>query len=229
MGCVFSLALVWSVLGPDKLKIYERSLEDAIARIPNTSNSAYGGSFHDGEMMLEEVNSMHNEVVRASGGSDYIITELVPIITDMLKADPRERPSAMTTRKRWHKVLNRARKLSASEGKDFPLAFRTEAEAAMRPQPLQDVWYTAGRCLDTDGSYVSGSVDGATEEETVSRRHSRAVDGADVWKARRRVETWHNQTLDGDQPPSAEPILTLKSITVSLWSRIAKPLPRLRV
>jgi serine/threonine protein kinase len=115
LGCVFSLALVWSVLGPKKLKIYQRSLEKATNEIPVMKDSAYVGCFHDGVKALKEVHSMHNQVIQACGRSDNIIHELVPIISDMLDEDPRKRPSAKKVRQKCRMAFDWASRLSVTE------------------------------------------------------------------------------------------------------------------
>jgi serine/threonine protein kinase len=134
LGCVFSLALVWSILGPGALKTYQRSLENATNRIPIMRDSAYVGCFHDGVKALEEVHAMHNQVVRACGRSDYIIHELVPIILGMLEEDPKQRFSAKEVRMKCRQALDRADKSLATEGSEFSSLFRTEGEATPHPE-----------------------------------------------------------------------------------------------
>jgi hypothetical protein len=138
LGCVFSLALVWSVLGPAKLKTYQNLLEHATDRLSHIRDSAYVGCFHDGRKVLEEVHSMHDQVMRACATSDYIIHGLVPIITDMLEEDPSERPSAKKLRTKCQQALDRATKLSATEGNAFPIAFRLQAEMTAQRQTQQE-------------------------------------------------------------------------------------------
>jgi hypothetical protein len=116
-------------------------------------DSVYVGCFHDGAKALEEVHSMHAQVMRACGTSDFIIYELIDIVVDMLEKDPRKRPSAIIVLKRWHKALDRATKLSASEANNFPLAFSTGAEATAQHMP-QEVPHTSDyHSLDIKGSY----------------------------------------------------------------------------
>jgi hypothetical protein len=113
-------------------------------------DSAYVGCFHDGREVLREVHAMHEQVVRACGRSDYIITELVPIIAEMLEEYPEERPSAMRLRRKCQQALDRATKLN------FPSAFLTEAEAeptALSQLPQKVPCTSQYRGLGIDGSH----------------------------------------------------------------------------
>jgi hypothetical protein len=82
---------------------------------------------------------MHVQVVRACGRSDYIVTELVPIIVEMLEEYPGKRPSAMRLRTKCQQALYRATKLSASKGITFLPAFRLQAETMAPSRTPEEV------------------------------------------------------------------------------------------
>jgi serine/threonine protein kinase len=227
LGCVFSLALVWSVLGPDELKNYQDSLKITTAQIPEMRDSAYVGCFHDGEKLLEEVHSIHNQVIGACGRSDYIIYELVPIIVDMLEVDPRDRPSAMKTQKKCHQALDRATRMSATEENSFPPAFRNMDAKLQTPQEVYHPSFEHGLGIDgatkapategrhdpnIDSSYAESSVSRVAELQKISQKDSGAKHVVE-W---REVETWLNRVSDNDRTQFAELGRTVRTIPVGL-------------
>ncbi|KAH7393820.1 hypothetical protein DE146DRAFT_616618 [Phaeosphaeria sp. MPI-PUGE-AT-0046c] len=134
LGCVFSLALVWSVLGPERVNKYQSSLERATMHLTHLRASAYVGCFHNGEKVLAEVRWMHNEVLRACGRDDYFINEMVAIVTDMLD-EVVDRPSAKMVRRRCRQAIQRADELTTS----FPTIFLKESELMSRPRTPPEV------------------------------------------------------------------------------------------
>lgn len=97
------------------------------------------GCFHDGERVLDEVRLMHNQVLRASGRSDQIISDMVSIITNMLDEISEGRPTAKLVRRQCQKALQRAEDLIATERVSFPNAFLTEDESRTQPRTPPEV------------------------------------------------------------------------------------------
>jgi hypothetical protein len=186
--------LVWSVLGPDKLRNYQQLLENTKDRIPGTEKSTHVEYFHYGVGVLKEVHAMHDEVRRACSRSDYIISELIPIIEDMLAENPKTRPNAKRVRKRCRQALDRVSRLLATEDT---------------------------RDLDIDRSYVGSSIARVAELEKLSQRDSEANDATE---RRRKVEITGNQASDDDQTQYAELRRATESITVSLVCTQSKSL-----
>ncbi|KAH9872121.1 hypothetical protein J1614_006383 [Plenodomus biglobosus] len=107
LGCVFSLALVWSVLGPNSVSDYQDQLGHATAEIDGLGNTSYRGCFHNGDSVLQEVTDMHEEVKRACERHDPIIQDLVPIVAKML-GPAKSRPKIAKVRESCQKAVIRA-------------------------------------------------------------------------------------------------------------------------
>jgi hypothetical protein len=85
--------------------------------------------------MHQEVRWFHNEVVQACGRSDYIINDLVMVVTQMLNEETADRPNANLVRKMCQQAILKACELTAS----FPPVFLTQKEARSRPQTPPEV------------------------------------------------------------------------------------------
>jgi hypothetical protein len=82
LGCVFSEAAVWVVHGQDRLQAYRRMREDETKQIYDFKDV---GCFHDGEMVLQCVGIMHEEVFDNVRQSDHVTKSVVKkMIAEML-------------------------------------------------------------------------------------------------------------------------------------------------
>jgi hypothetical protein len=123
---------VWSVLGPNKVKYYQDLLVAETDRIPELGNTSYSGCFHDGNKMLSVIRKMHIEVLNAKGANDQIISELVPLVEQMLDA-AEARPSADRLRELSNRALDRAMAMSTTDQSVFPRSLRTQPAPASPP------------------------------------------------------------------------------------------------
>ncbi|KAF2852755.1 hypothetical protein T440DRAFT_17282 [Plenodomus tracheiphilus IPT5] len=114
MGCVFSLAIVWCVLGPEQARLYQDRLASANVHRDGLRNTAYQGCFHDGEVMLQEVRDAHIEVLRVCGTLDPIVKFLVSIIEKML-GPAKSRPKAANVQASCQKALTQAKAILRQE------------------------------------------------------------------------------------------------------------------
>jgi hypothetical protein len=111
LGCVFSEAVVWCVLGVSGLQDYrdKRKAETAILRKLN--RTAYSGCFHDGAQVLPIVQHMHDRVRKQRGQYDLIINDILPIIEEML-SPVEQRQTALNYRDRFRAALETAQRMS---------------------------------------------------------------------------------------------------------------------
>ncbi|KAF1953576.1 hypothetical protein CC80DRAFT_141675 [Byssothecium circinans] len=131
LGCVFSEAAVWSVLGKKGLKEYRS--ERVTATVPRLKSTAYEGCFHDGDRVLHTVLDMHNRIRESRRRNDNVVHEAVTIIEDMLE-EAHARPDAKHICERFSKILRNAKAMSSnvrsinSPGNPWPQCFDTGNE-----------------------------------------------------------------------------------------------------
>ncbi|KAH8707099.1 hypothetical protein GQ44DRAFT_763712 [Phaeosphaeriaceae sp. PMI808] len=100
LGCVFSEALVWSMLGSDGIIAYRAARKAATNDIPSMRSTAYSGCFHDGNEVLETVRSMHCKVLQSNHlpqAYRHLVKSLIITIEGMLSQEM-TRPAAVTVR-----------------------------------------------------------------------------------------------------------------------------------
>lgn len=93
LGCVYSEAIVWSVLGRDGLRTY-RDLRIQLSKIVDERHSS--DCFHDGQRMTKAVEDTHLIVrnLELFRSRDAITGRVITLVEAMLDSDPRKRPSA---------------------------------------------------------------------------------------------------------------------------------------
>jgi hypothetical protein len=132
LGCVFSEAAVWSVFGVEGLEKYRKQRTAATNVIPKLRNTAYNGCFHDGEKVLQIVTDMHAQVLRHSQCDDYIVSDIINIVGEMLGHQP-IRPTAASLYRYLRTALTTAEACLKRERDDANDASFLEA-----PQSFQD-------------------------------------------------------------------------------------------
>jgi hypothetical protein len=75
---------------------------------------------------------MHIEVLNAKGANDQIISELVPLVEQMLDV-PEARPSALRLRELCNRALERAKAMSATDQSVFPPALWIHSDPTSPP------------------------------------------------------------------------------------------------
>lgn len=152
LGCVFSELVVWSVLGSRGRDEYQRLRIDATNEIKSMKYSVYSGCFHDGEEISSAVHEMHDRVRMKRSA----VTELLPIIEDMLDPDEKQRPDAFTIERRFRRTLNNARRaISANEthwSGSLPDVHEIQDSRPLSPPPSPPRQYTRIVDSSTDES-----------------------------------------------------------------------------
>lgn len=88
LGCVFSEAATWLILGPPGLTQYTRLRKDAIRHKGTVQNDC----FHDGCSVLPEVRQWHGYLAANLRNNDRISERILQIIEDgLLRTDPYDR------------------------------------------------------------------------------------------------------------------------------------------
>ena len=144
LGCVFSEAAVWLVLGKAGLERYRRNRHQDTKRIHDFHDH---GCFHDGKDVLESVGDMHHEVSERVRNCDFITKAVVGskrlkdrplvkgLITEMLYKKDR-RPSAEQVRGSAEDILKEAQ--TALEEMEHSPASRSQTfpTGSKRPPPV---------------------------------------------------------------------------------------------
>ncbi|KAJ4305089.1 hypothetical protein N0V90_000619 [Kalmusia sp. IMI 367209] len=107
LGCVFSEAAVWSVLGYDGLLQYKKARTAATEAFPELRNTAYSGCFHNGLETLRVIQQTHAQICTKRHRNDSIIESMVELVDAMLVAENR-RPSAVDVYRRSRRILTMA-------------------------------------------------------------------------------------------------------------------------
>lgn len=106
LGCVFSEAAVWVVLGPDGLEDYRNQRKEATGEIDPPFNG--GDCFHNGEKVLDIVLRMHKLVQNRARGCDYITGQVLETMVDEMLWHWSVRPSAEQLRTKSQKIIVKA-------------------------------------------------------------------------------------------------------------------------
>jgi hypothetical protein len=158
LGCVWSEAAVWSVLGREALNEYRRDRVVATDRVERLRSTAYSGCFHDGEKVISTVLTMHNRVREERRRNDFVVHDIVTIIEDMLE-EASSRPDAMQIHDRYHKIFRNVQVIlepvrvifepestDSPLGSQFPVIFQTPSdELGMETGSLNTVLEVGGR------------------------------------------------------------------------------------
>lgn len=105
MGCVFSEALVWSVLGPSGQSRYNDCRTAMVANISAMRDSGYDASFHDGVDRLIAVDQMHRRVLESRKDFDSISTGIVGMIESSMMCRKDQRLLARQLYGKFQQVL----------------------------------------------------------------------------------------------------------------------------
>ena len=87
LGCVFSLAVTWLVLGPEGIFRYQLLRENAQNVIQDEDASNHvtpPAAFHDGENLLEDVRDWHRFLKFAARRSDHITDRMIDLIEEKM-------------------------------------------------------------------------------------------------------------------------------------------------
>ncbi|KAF2444639.1 kinase-like protein [Karstenula rhodostoma CBS 690.94] len=106
LGCVFSIAAVWSVFGYEGILEYESRRAAETQRMPKLQDTSYRGCFHDTTTVLDVVLNTHRRVCTMRQSDDDLIQQVMGLTSDML-SHASLRPSAVGVYKRSRSILER--------------------------------------------------------------------------------------------------------------------------
>ncbi|KAK6824952.1 hypothetical protein PG987_012446 [Apiospora arundinis] len=113
LGCVFSVAATWVVLGRQGVWVYEKLRQNAIRQLRESSSGKQptaDDAFHDGQEVLVAVTAWHNHLRSSMRKSDTITSKILDLVdTEMLRREPRERLSSIDLLLRFAEFIPAAR------------------------------------------------------------------------------------------------------------------------
>ncbi|KAK8862219.1 hypothetical protein PGQ11_008454 [Apiospora arundinis] len=113
LGCVFSVAATWVVLGRQGVWVYEKLRQNAIKQLRGSNSGRQptaDDAFHDGQEVLVAVTAWHNHLRSSMRKSDTITSKILDLVdTEMLRREPRERLSSIDLLLRFAEFIPAAR------------------------------------------------------------------------------------------------------------------------
>lgn len=200
LGCVFSAAAVWSVLGSHGLSQYLANRKAATDEIPKLRQTAYSGCFHDGSNVLQAVFDMHVRVLKERRTNDFIIQEIVPLVERMLKSSE-SRPTAMDVYQAFQDAIKRAKALSDRASIWVPSVLRTEPDPVVTRLPPRELPTGLGvqlNLLDVDTSTVAGVQTGEDSPKSFTQDEDCEKHMA-LGSTHSQISPAHNRTSFGQQ------------------------------
>ena len=98
LGCVFSIAATWFVIGLQGVVWFSNIRSDGVKALglgSSTGSKEQGDQFHDGEKVLDAVKNWHNFLRGLIRNTDHITSQVLDIVDKyMLVKDPDERDKA---------------------------------------------------------------------------------------------------------------------------------------
>ena len=131
LGCIFSEAIVWTLLGVSGVRQYRELRRVETGRIANFNKTDYSGCFHDGTKTLPAVSKMHKEVKNRRLDEDCITEHVVVLIEGMLE-NIKSRFNILQVEDCSRSILINARE------QQYPKVFRIFSSPVLAPRtPLQ--------------------------------------------------------------------------------------------
>ncbi|KAK8077667.1 serine/threonine protein kinase [Apiospora saccharicola] len=175
LGCVFSVAATWVILGCQGVLIYDQLRQNAIKELRESQASTIptaADAFHDGQQVLSAVTEWHGYLRTSMRKSDTITSELLDLIdTKMLQSAPDHRLASREL------VTMFAAHIAAA--KDTHSIQVTRGEVA----PLSDQIREAVGQVEEDAEMEGDTV---FQNQTVRSRSSRAMLAHDSPQSSRR-------------------------------------------
>ncbi|KAK8086767.1 hypothetical protein PG994_001741 [Apiospora phragmitis] len=95
LGCVFSVAATWVILGRQGVSVYEKLRQNAINKLRSPQSERQptaADAFHDGHEILRAVTDWHSHLRSSVRKSDSITPKILDLIDDeMLRREPQQR------------------------------------------------------------------------------------------------------------------------------------------
>ncbi|OAG07882.1 uncharacterized protein CC84DRAFT_1173477 [Paraphaeosphaeria sporulosa] len=108
LGCVFSEAAAWLVLGREGLQMYRLRRAEATQQVEALQNTSHNGCFHNGTKVLQEVLDTHRKIRKECRRNDDITERVLALAEDMLGHES-VRPTAVQVYQRSTSILDAAR------------------------------------------------------------------------------------------------------------------------
>src|ERR1700722_13538733 len=128
LGCIFSEAIVWTILGVSGISQYRELRRVETGRIADFNKTEYSGCFHDGTKILPAVSKMHKEVKNRRLDEDYITEHVVILIEGMLR-NIKSRFNILQVEGCSRSILINARE------QEYPKVFRIFSSPVLAPRP----------------------------------------------------------------------------------------------
>ena len=159
LGCVFSMAASWIVLGYNAIPAYEKFREDAVkAGLQNDEVRPEGDFFHDGWNVLHAIQQWHDALRPYIRQTDAVTGQVLDLVTNsMLLGDPGQRISAFDLCASLMSILD-----SCPETPDFGAL--TDVQAAFDEIRVQNEELLTRATGEPNGHEV-GSIQGRTVRE----------------------------------------------------------------
>ena len=110
LGCVFSIAATWVVLGYPGIRQFVKVRQTAINRLSSKQPSGLGDTFHDSREVLPDVTSWHSLLRSALRETDTITSRVLDLVDGkMLLGDSRQRSKAEDICKDLKQILSENR------------------------------------------------------------------------------------------------------------------------
>jgi hypothetical protein len=113
LGCVFSIAATWVILGESGIQQYSRIRQQDIASLSHSKlPTSSGDCFHDGIRPLKEVQEWHKYLRGAIRRTDLITSRVLDLVDQkILLADPGARVSARNICLSMEDILEQSKRL----------------------------------------------------------------------------------------------------------------------
>ena len=112
LGCVFSVAASWVVLGTQGIKQFTYVRQRAISKAHDSNSRTKSGEpkgdhFHDGTEVLQDVIYWHNHLRKTCRGTDTITSQMLDLVDrKMLRGNAKERIEASKLCKEMEQILS---------------------------------------------------------------------------------------------------------------------------
>ncbi|KAK8006643.1 hypothetical protein PG991_012940 [Apiospora marii] len=161
LGCVFSVAATWVVLGRQGVLVYEKLRQNAIMQLRESeaqSQPTAADAFHDGQQVLPAVAEWHEHLRASMRKSDTITSEILDLVdTKMLQRTPQKRLAS-------RELMNRLGRCVAD-------VKNTHAEQIEREEvlPLSDQIKAAVGQVEAEAEFLTNSDDEGDAERPDSK------------------------------------------------------------
>lgn len=114
LGCIICEIAIWLVKDLTGLKAFRAARKSAIDPLV-TGGFRIGDCFHDGQQLLDVVDQDIESLRRRIWQRDYTTARVLELLPDMLRGDPKLRPTAEQVEHRVDQIVKDADRLSAQD------------------------------------------------------------------------------------------------------------------